>query len=542
MPTETAAFRRGGGSRQCAEGSDSREHCASSPLPGEVPHPATEADGEEEQEEDEEQEEEQEEDDDEEEEEMVEEDSSDLQGEEVSDHKLAAAARRGGGLQISCSSSEGPRSPAGGMSSESVDSGIHGGGGAGNRPQQPLLIALHTYMKFGMSPSDGVFDIAHAIYSRVPFSFCLRFRSLPTNLDNAFRARAQGRGSESSTSSSRDSPRNRPRLTLSQAKLIIPRTESEYKDCCRFARSHSEGLLFAKTPDTEVTGALVGCRDIVPRALSEGLLGGRLRAAQPHDQRQGESEPKEVLPTPVQELEIGAMLEGKIIRVAGIGFFIDVHATRLGLLTRRQCRQAPKQMLKKGEILSNLVVLHVNKKKKQFTLGLEGIGHGGDDIAEVAYDAIYRRIAAWAGVKLPPPEDEDNALQTNGRRRGRQQSRQQGGRGGGRGRGGRGQPQLVWRPVKKDDGLADAVEGRPAAVAAPAPTEQSAAPDVTADEARTSKGKGRRHQGSGGAKGAVKGGRQSSIAKGGRGRGRGGGVEVTRRWVPRVTPSAIAKE
>lgn len=308
-------------------------------------------------------------------------------------------------------------------------------------------------MKFGMSPSDGVLDIAHANFSRVQFAPVLRLRSLPTNLDAV-----QG-GYESSTPSARNSPRGRPRLTLSQARLIIPRTESEYRECCRFARAHSEGLLFAATPASQVAGALAGCRDIVPTALSEGLLGGRLCAARPQDRRPQESEPKEVPPTPVEELEVGAMLEGRIVRVAPIGFFIDVHATRPGLLTRRQCKLIPKQMLKKGETFSNLVVLSVNKKKRQFTLGLRGIGHDGDEIQEVAYDAILRRIAAWAGVELPEEEEEKTYREYTGARRK--------GRGRGRGRG-RGQPQRVWRVKKQPGDAEEEAVGAAAAAGLPA--------------------------------------------------------------------------
>lgn len=384
-----------------------------------------------------------------------------------------------------------------------------------------------------MSPSQGVLDIAHAGFSRVPFAHCLRLNSLPANLDSLLRPGPHQQRSQSSTPSSRHSAaRGRPRLTLSQAKLIIPRTESEYKDCCRFARSHSEGLLFAATPQTELREALVGCRDIAPRALSEGLLGGRLCAAQPRPQQE-EGAPKEVPPKPVEELKVGAMLEGRIVRIARIGFFLDVHCTRLGLLPRRHCKCAPKQMLKKGEALSNLVVLHVNKKKRQFTLGLQGVGQGDDEIEEVAYDAILRRVAAWAGVEIDEAmlrgddaEGDTKASETNNRRSGQQGRSNRGGGRRGRGRGRGEQPKMVWREVRRGEAAADAESSsgnEPEAVDAP-----EAPP-----------GRGRRQ---GGGCGAAKNPpAQAPTARGrGRGGGRGAGTQVAR-WVPRQTPS-IATE
>lgn len=424
-----------------------------------------------------------------------------------------------------------------------------------DRPPRPLLVALHSYMKFGISPSDGVLDLAHAGFSRVPFAAYLRFQSLPANLDNWFGPGGRGQGYESSTSSCRQSPRGRPRLTLSQARLIIPRTKSEYMDCCRFARSHTEGLLFATTPQCEVTGELAGCRDIAPRALSEGLLGGRLCAAQPRDQRQRESEPKEVPPTPVEELEVGTLLEGRIVRIARIGFFIDVHATRLGLLTRRQCRLAPKQMLKKGEVFSNLVVLNVNRKKRQFTLGLRGIGQGGDEIEEEAYDAILRRIAAWAGVELPPAEGEVSELAKavpKGERDLGRPGRSNAGARQQQGRRRRGQPQrrqqLRWREVRRGSDVAEDVATNGAATTELVKT-------ATHPEASPG-GVGREDQRSGGGTAAVApstqdkaGGRSAAeghrtargypVTSAAKGRGRGRGNQVVR-WVPRQTPSAAA--
>jgi len=307
------------------------------------------------------------------------------------------------------------------------------------RPPRPLLVALHSYMKMGLSPSEGVIDRALANFRRVQNAPFLRLRSLPTNLDAL-------QSSGSSTPSRQRPPPGRPRLTLSQARLIIPRSESEYVECCRFTRSHSEGLLFASTPAVHVTGAMKGCRDIVPRALSEGLLGGRLRAARPRSRPKADSEPKEVPLKPVEELKVGDVVEGRIVRIARIGFFIDVHATRPGLLTRRQCRIAPKGLLKKGEIFSNLVVLSVNTKKRQFTLGLYGIGRDDNAIEEVRYDLIFRRVAAWAGCEIPRKKlqqvlEDSRKIQALGK----------GGKGRGKGRGGRGrgQPRRVWREVRR---------------------------------------------------------------------------------------------
>mmetsp|Transcript_8249 Transcript_8249/g.13752 ORF Transcript_8249/g.13752 Transcript_8249/m.13752 type:complete len:323 (+) Transcript_8249:2-970(+) len=190
-------------------------------------------------------------------------------------------------------------------------------------------------------------------------------------------------------------------ISLSAARLIIPRTISEYFDFCRFSRSHSDGLLLASTSPS---GVFASCRDMVPHALSEGLLGGRLLAAvgdlsRRHD-RGADGRPAEPPPpVPVEELQEGAIVEGKILRMADIGFFMDIGATEPGLLRRRSCRGVPRRLLQRGQVLSNLVILRVDRTKRRFTLGLRSID-GWNHFEEEAYDVILHRIATWAGVDL----------------------------------------------------------------------------------------------------------------------------------------------
>merc|ERR1719469_571096 len=127
-------------------------------------------------------------------------------------------------------------------------------------------------MKLGLSPSDGVLDIAHARFVAAVFAPILRFLSLPADLSKRFPARYHTARSSASSSSEGD----RPRMSLSQARLIIPRSPSEYKACCRFARSHSEGLLLSSTPQRQLTDALKGSRRLEPKAFSETLMGGKM--------------------------------------------------------------------------------------------------------------------------------------------------------------------------------------------------------------------------------------------------------------------------
>ncbi|CAK0856854.1 unnamed protein product [Prorocentrum cordatum] len=143
-------------------------------------------------------------------------------------------------------------------------------------------------------------------------------------------------------------------LRRSQAQLIIPRTISEYFECCRYSRCHSEGLLLAAS---QPTGELVHARRLVPRALSEGLLAGRLIMMASSMRRggaegdadcvsRGSAEPAAPPPRfPAEDLEQDMLLEGRIVRIANIGLYIDVGATLLGLL---RCLLLPRRRLQRA--------------------------------------------------------------------------------------------------------------------------------------------------------------------------------------------------
>lgn len=256
---------------------------------------------------------------------------------------------------------------------------------------RPLLLAMRLYHAIlRQSPSDGVAVVADRYFRQSAVARFVQHLSLPTRLDE---------WAERRPAPPREEPqRRRPRLTRSQAQLIIPRSLSEYLECCRGARSHSEGLLLAFT---EPEGALENCRSIVPRALSEGLLGGRLARGRRREAPEEDAPPKPPPRVPAEKLEVGARLEGRIVRTCKLGVFIDVGATRCGLLPRKSCRHLPRWMVQKGESLSSLIVLHVDRKKRQFTMTLQGVGEDGDEIEEVAYAEILHRIASWAGVEVP---------------------------------------------------------------------------------------------------------------------------------------------
>uniref|UniRef100_A0A6T0XMT8 S1 motif domain-containing protein n=1 Tax=Alexandrium monilatum TaxID=311494 RepID=A0A6T0XMT8_9DINO len=199
----------------------------------------------------------------------------------------------------------------------------------------------------------------------------------------------------------------RPGISLSQARLIIPRSISEYLECCRFARPHSDGLLWVCTVPE---GIFATCRGVVPRALSEGLLGGRLCAQSPPgrqgSQPGGEERPPPKPRIPVNKLKQGMVMEGRIVRTAPVGLFVDVGATRQGLLRWRDSRGVPRQLLRRDQVLSNMTVIHVWPKKRRFSLRIDGIGVDDENLEEEAYGEILRRIAGWAGVTLPPEEKE----------------------------------------------------------------------------------------------------------------------------------------
>lgn len=254
-----------------------------------------------------------------------------------------------------------------------------GPGGAPSRPR--TLRSLPSWIS---SLSDSIL-----LQGR---DLVLRTLSLPAVLD----AKLSRSDSDRRLGPNRD-------ISLSAARLIIPRTVSEYFDFCRFSRSHSDGLLLASTSPS---GVFESCRDMVPHALSEGLLAGRLLAAvgdlsRRHGQGEEDRPAEPPPPVPVEELQEGSTVEGKILRMADIGFFLDVGATAPGLLRRRSCSGVPRRLLQRGQVLSNLVVLRVDRAKRRFTLGLRSID-GWNHFEEEAYDVILHRIATWAGVDLPP--------------------------------------------------------------------------------------------------------------------------------------------
>lgn len=188
-----------------------------------------------------------------------------------------------------------------------------------------------------------------------------------------------------------------------QAHLIIPRSVSEYLQLCRFSRSHSEGLLLASSvPD----GVFRECKELVPRALSEGLLGGRLKPPSSERQQQQPGTPREEPrpPVPVEELKEGSFMEGQIVCLDEAGFIVEVGATSPGLLRRRCCKGAPKRLLECGQILSNLQVVRVDRENSRFSLALRGVD--GPNVEEEAYSDVLSHIAGWAGVTLQPKEAE----------------------------------------------------------------------------------------------------------------------------------------
>jgi len=182
-------------------------------------------------------------------------------------------------------------------------------------------------------------------------------------------------------------------LRLSQAVLIIPRTVSEYFECCRYVRSHSGGLLMAHIRHPEDSTFVQAQKSVPPRAISEPP-----RRPRPSSPSRDDGPPPRV---PVEKLKQGSRLEGRIMRVAGIGLFVDVGATKLGLLRRKDCKGVPKRLLQRNEVLSNLTVLDVDVEKGRFSLGVKCVD--GSNVQELAYLAVLQRIAGWASVELPQP-------------------------------------------------------------------------------------------------------------------------------------------
>lgn len=184
----------------------------------------------------------------------------------------------------------------------------------------------------------------------------------------------------------------------SWARFGIPRSATGYFELYRFARTHSEGLLFARsTPE----GVFADCRQ-PPRALSEGLLGGRIFHTGPRPE--GEEAPAKVPPKPLAELVEGEALDGKVIRTASAGLVLDVGATRPGFLPRRCLRNVPRRLLQKGSVLSGLEVQSVDLKKRRLTLRFRS---AADDrrVEEDSYAALMSHVSDWADVSVwrPPP-------------------------------------------------------------------------------------------------------------------------------------------
>jgi len=148
---------------------------------------------------------------------------------------------------------------------------------------------------------------------------------------------------------SRERPCPPKGIRVSQARLVIPRTISEYFDCCRFCRSHSEGLLFAQTTPTD---AMTGCRNLAPNALSEGLLGGHLFAAATEGRDcERPATPQDKTPSPpldLDRLQQGMQMEGRIVRCTAAGLLVDVGATHMGFFAPMPLQRCSKEHLAPG--------------------------------------------------------------------------------------------------------------------------------------------------------------------------------------------------
>eukprot|EP00927_Polykrikos_kofoidii_P065691 TRINITY_DN61424_c0_g1_i1.p1 TRINITY_DN61424_c0_g1~~TRINITY_DN61424_c0_g1_i1.p1 ORF type:complete len:458 (+),score=59.92 TRINITY_DN61424_c0_g1_i1:176-1549(+) len=332
-------------------------------------------------------------------------------------------------------------SSSGSISSDSSGSCLGGGFDSRFRGRGPRVPAKFRGDGGGRGPgglppwvrtvSDSILVVRGG--GRVPGCAVLRSPTLPAVL-----APPSPRGGEKTATS---------HLSRSQARLIIPRTISEYFECCRFARSHTAGLLpiheNSKTEDS------VNFRELV-RAFSEGLLGGRVFPPNPGDNRQSGDQdnsrsnqpPRRI---PVSELSVGALMEGKIVRISALGLLVDVGATALGLLKRKDCQNVPRRLLRRGEVLSNLQVLSVDGEKGRFTLRVKSVD--GSTLEELVYIDVLELIAGWASVDLPPAmleyatEMSMRSPKSGSRKTGSQKMKSRGGEGnkvGGGARGGRG--------------------------------------------------------------------------------------------------------
>eukprot|EP00931_Biecheleriopsis_adriatica_P029213 TRINITY_DN17376_c0_g1_i1.p1 TRINITY_DN17376_c0_g1~~TRINITY_DN17376_c0_g1_i1.p1 ORF type:complete len:476 (+),score=77.96 TRINITY_DN17376_c0_g1_i1:51-1478(+) len=194
------------------------------------------------------------------------------------------------------------------------------------------------------------------------------------------------------------------RLRLSQAQLIIPESVSQYLELCRFSRSHSEGLIFARHREEE------GCRELVRRRLQSDSVLLRRRYWQIMQEASDGAAPLTgpggVKARPERKLELeqllaGSLHEGQIVKLRKHGVLVDIGAVVHGFLRWKILRGVPRTLIKTGEAFSNLEVQHIDLRRRRFELVLVPIGHDGEELKEVGYQEILERIAAWASVVLP---------------------------------------------------------------------------------------------------------------------------------------------
>eukprot|EP00929_Paragymnodinium_shiwhaense_P013721 TRINITY_DN12156_c0_g1_i1.p2 TRINITY_DN12156_c0_g1~~TRINITY_DN12156_c0_g1_i1.p2 ORF type:complete len:396 (-),score=85.75 TRINITY_DN12156_c0_g1_i1:60-1247(-) len=195
------------------------------------------------------------------------------------------------------------------------------------------------------------------------------------------------------------------------ARLMMPKRPDEYVECCRFARSFSEELFFAFTVPN---GAILEARDMQIKALSEGLLGGRLGPSDAPSASSTEA-PQKRKPVPFSTLEDGIGCEGKVLRRIAAGLLLDVGASRPGLLRNAMLHGLPRKLLKKGEVIAGLEIESVDKKKRRFTLRWRPLRDEEGLFGEVEHEDILDRIASWAQVDMNEEDDAKQPEEANGR-------------------------------------------------------------------------------------------------------------------------------
>jgi len=197
-------------------------------------------------------------------------------------------------------------------------------------------------------------------------------------------------------------------VPVEMARLMVPRRPDEYVECCRFARSFSEELFFGYTVPE---GAMLEARDMPIKALSEGLLGGRLGPSgaegargQPIDEE--EAAPRK--PAPFSALKEGMGCEGKILRRVAAGLLLDIGAVRPGLLRKSMLQGLSSNLLKQGEHIAGLEIESIDKKKRSFTLRWRPLRDDEGLFGEFEHEDIEARIAKWANVDLTKEDGGDN--------------------------------------------------------------------------------------------------------------------------------------